>query len=126
MKKTTTALLILLMFCACGGSASEFSDDIPTELPPIVSRVEPLEGPSGTEIKIYGFGFSVNIPVNVVLIGGQAESAVNYELLPDPTDTEIEMLTASVPEGAAEGPSPVVVIVYENVSNQDVVFNVTP
>ena len=77
-------------------------------------------------ITVYGFGFSYSTPVNVIIIGGEGVSATDYQLLANPTPTEIEMLTATVPANAAIGPSPVTVTVYDNTSNADVIFDVTP
>ncbi len=119
---------IALNSCGYGwdGSESDYPDDVPTQSPPIVSRVEPTSGPAGTVITIYGFGFSLNPAINVVIVGDAGASATDYQLVASPTANEIEQLTATVPADAAIGESGVVVVVYENASNADVLFDVTP
>lgn len=115
----------VLVFSACGSSAP-FSPNVVTELPPTVSRVDPATGPVGTVIQIFGFGFSVAPPENVVIIGGSGVSAETYDLIVNPTSDEIEVLTATVPTDAALGDSSIVVVVGEHTSNADVMFTVTP
>jgi hypothetical protein len=122
-------LVIIMCFAlalgACG-TASLFSSDVVTQTPPTVSRVEPTSGPPGTEVTIYGFGYSIDTPINIVIIGGSGSSATEYQILGNPTPTEIETLTATVPDDAELGESSVVVVVHQNTSNTDVMFDVTP
>ncbi|HPQ80358.1 MAG TPA: IPT/TIG domain-containing protein [bacterium] len=119
--------LILFLFSSCGGSGgSDFPDDIPTQTNPIVTRVSPDSGPAGTAVTIFGLGFSTNFPNNVVVIGDTASPATGYNLVEPPLPTEIEAITSTVQDGAALGVNSVVVIVYDNVSNADVTFTVTP
>jgi hypothetical protein len=115
-----------LLFAACGGTTETFPSDVPTQAPPIVSSVTPTSGKAGDTITINGLGFSSIAPNNTVVIGGVGTSATSYAILNPPTATEIESLTATVPVGAAVGASSVLVIVYENASNADVMFTVNP
>lgn len=126
MLKTLFISLIILAAIGCGGSSSVFPPDVPTDSPPIVSRIEPIDGPVGTEVTIYGLGFSFSAPVNVITIGGVVTNATSYQLVDNPTETEIEAITATIPDNAQDGVSPVVVIVYENASNDDVTFEIIP
>ena len=122
-------LVILSFLCclaACGSADSGFPDDVPTQLPPVVSRVAPATGPAGTVIQIFGFGFSDIAPNNVVIVGDEGVSATAYALVTPATATEIEVITATVPAGVAIGANSVAVVVYENVSNADITFTVTP
>ena len=121
------AISVMLIALAAGcGSPSIFADDIPTNAPPIVSRVDPTSGSPGDTITIFGFGFSLVPPNNIVVIGGTATPATDYTLLDQPTATEIEALTVVVPDGAQAGESGVVVVVHDFSSNADVLFTVTP
>ena len=97
-----------------------------SELPPTVTRIAPATGPVGTVIQIFGFGFSVAPPENVVIIGDTGVSATAYDLVANPTSDEIEVLTATVPNDTPLGDSSIVVIVGEHTSNADVMFTVTP
>jgi|GEM_PF-1279801 hypothetical protein len=119
------AIACLALVAACG-SPFAFPPDVPTDSPPIVSRVEPAEGSPGDMVTIYGFGFSFTVANNIVIFGDAASVATSYRLLDSPTSTEIEAIEAPVPNEAPEGEVPVVVVVYENVSNADVLFTVTP
>ena len=111
---------------ACGPAVLTFPDDVVTQTFPLVNRVEPASGAPGTTITIYGFGFSAAPPLNVVTVGGSSSVATDYQLLTNPTSDEIEQLTATVPNDAATGQSSVLVVVHENASNADVLFEVTP
>ena len=123
---TLTIAICALLITSCGSSSSQFEPDIPTDSPPIISRIEPTTGPAGTVITIYGFGFSYAAPINIISIGEAATPATSYRLLDTPTSTEIEALEATLPDDVAVGESPVIVIVYENASNSDIIFTVTP
>lgn len=127
MKRIALIAVLCLWIAACGSTkGSDYGDDVPTQLPPTVSRVDPATGPVGTVITIFGFGFSMAAPDNIVIIGTTAVSATAYTLLPVPTATEIESLTATVPADAAAGANSVTVLVGENASNSDIIFTVTP
>lgn len=116
---------MLLALVSCG-SSDGFEPDVPTDSPPIVTRVEPNSGGVGTEITLFGLGFSIAVPENIVIVGGIGASATSYRLLSNPTSSEIEALTVNVPAGAALGEGPIYVVVQGNVSNADVSFTVTP
>ena len=125
MKRICTALALCVALSACGSGAS-YSPNVVTELPPTVTRIDPTSGPVGTTIEIFGFGFSVAAPENVVIIGDTGASADSYDLVANPTSDEIEVLTADVPNDTPLGQSSVVVVVGDYVSNADVMFTVTP
>jgi hypothetical protein len=125
MRRLVIIICFTLALGACG-EVTLFPSDVVTQTPPIVSRVEPASGPPGTEITVYGFGYSINTPNNIVIVGGSGSSATEYNLLDNPTETEIESLTAAVPDDAEIGESSVVVVVYQNTSNADIMFEVTP
>jgi len=118
----SAALAFLIASC---GSGNPYSEDVPTDSPPVVSRVDPSSGPVGTEITIFGYGFSYTSSLDFVLIGTEMTIASSYSILDEPTSTEIESLTATIPEDAATGENSVVVLVYENASNTDISFTVT-
>jgi len=117
---------LLLLTAACGGTSENFAPDVPTNSPPLVSRVEPNSGGADAEVTIFGLGFTVSVPENIVVIGGVSTNATSYTLLSNPTSTEIEAITADVPADAQLGEGPIYVVVHENVSNADVSFTVTP
>lgn len=116
----------LIALSACGSSGLNFPDDVPTDSPPVVSRVDPTAGAAGSQVTIFGLGFSDAAPNNIVVIGDAAVSATGYRLLDNPTSSEIEALTATVPTDATAGANSVAVVVYDNTSNSDVQFTVTP
>lgn len=125
--KFTVIIVCLFALAACGsGDSSDFADDVPTQVTPTVSRVAPAAGKVGDTITIFGFGFSDIPPNNIVIIGGANIAATAYNLVPSPTATEIESLTATVPTGAAVGVDSVYLLVNENTSNTDITFTVTP
>ena len=119
------AIACLPLAAACGAPLV-YPPDVPTDSPPIVSRVEPSVGSAGEVVTIYGFGFSFTVANNIVIFGDAASAATSYRLLDSPTSTEIEAIEAPVPADAPEGANPIVVVVYDNVSNADVLFTVTP
>lgn len=122
--KPIIPIAFALVIAACG-SESGISEDVPTDSPPVVSRVEPNSGPVGTEITVYGFGFSMTAPINIVIIGTSSTAATTYNLVEPPTDTEIESITATIPDDAPRGDNSVIVLVYDNSSNADITFTVT-
>jgi len=125
MKRICTALALCIVLAACG-SAVPYSPNVVTEMPPTVTRIDPTSGPAGTTIQIFGFGFSVAAPENIVIIGDTGVPATSYGLVANPTSDEIEVLTADVPNDAPLGESSVVIVVGEHTSNADVTFTVTP
>lgn len=121
------AFAALIAGFGCGSSGdSDFPDDVPTQTNPVVSRITPVAGPVGSTITITGFGFSSIFPNNIVVIGDAAVSATGYSLVEPPTPGEIEAITAPVPVNAPAGLNSVFVVVYDNVSNADLTFTVTP
>ena len=127
MPRIAPLLMVLaLLLTSCGGGDDAYSPDVPTDSPPIVVRVDPSAGRAGDQIQIFGFGFTVSIPENIVIIGGAATSATAYQLLEPPVDDEIEVITCTVPVGAAVGEGPIYVQVHGNQSNSDVSFTVVP
>jgi len=124
VKKACTAILfIALASLSCVGS-SDYNPNVPTDSPPIVSRVDPSAGMAGDMISIFGLGFSIAYPEDIVVVGGAATSATSYRLLDNPTDSEIEAITFIVPEEAEIGEGPIYVQVEGNSSNVDVSFTV--
>ncbi|MBT3182824.1 MAG: hypothetical protein HN337_10020 [Deltaproteobacteria bacterium] len=125
MIRLHTIIFIVIFLVACGGSSNEFSADVPTNSPPIVSRVDPIDAMAGDEITVFGFGFSIAGPSNIIMIGSTATNAITYSLVDSPTDTEIESLTAIIPDDAVPGDNSVIVVVDGNVSNADITLTVT-
>lgn len=126
MKKLPYILLCICALASCGGSIDSIPDDVPTGSPPIITRVEPNTGKAGDPITIFGMGFSEEAPINLVVIGGSAVAADIYNLVDNPVGDEIEAISATVPTNASIGQTVVVVVVYDNTSNADVIFEVTP
>lgn len=125
-KRAACIAALCLIAAGCGSSGGSYPDDVPTQLPPTVARVDPAAGAPGSAIMIFGYGFSETAPNNVVIIGNAAVTATAYALLAAPTATEIESLSATVPASAPAGQSSVVVVVSDNTSNADILFTVTP
>ncbi len=119
------AAILSLLVNSCG-SSDGFQPDVPTDAPPIISRVDPNAGSPGDNITIFGLGFSTSYPEVIVVIGGAATTATSYRLLDNPTSSEIEAITATVPFEAVIGEGPVYVQVHGNSSNSDVSFTVIP
>lgn len=117
---------VLFFLIGCGTSDSDFPPDVPTSSPPIISRVDPNAGSAGDLVTVYGFGFTVSIPENIVIIGSAPTSAIEYQLLANPTSSEIEAITARVPADAKLGEGPIYVQVHGDQSNSDVSFTVLP
>ncbi len=115
-----------MLAASCGGTSSDYNPNVPTNSPPIVSRVDPSAGSVGDEISIFGLGFSIAYPEDIVVVGGAATSATSYRLLDNPTANEIEAITFTVPADAALGEGPIYVQVDGNSSNVDVSFTVIP
>jgi hypothetical protein len=117
-------IAIVLACASCGSDGFEY--DVVTDAPPVVTRVDPNAGRVGDTITIFGLGFSISYPENIVIIGNAATSAIEYELLANPQPGEIEAITAVVPDGAEVGEGPILVQVHGNSSNADVSFTVVP
>lgn len=118
------AFAAVIAAASCGEGADDFPSDVPTSTPPVVARIDPAAGAPGSVITIFGYGFSSTAEFNIVIISGAAVAATAYGLAEAPTATEIESLTAAVPDGAAAGDTSVVVMVHERVSNADIPFTV--
>ena len=121
----TIVAAMVLLGASCG-SGSDYDATVPTDSPPIVSRVDPNAGVASDEITLFGFGFTIAFPENIVVVGGGATSATSYRLLTNPTPTEIEAITFTVPADAVPGEGPIYVQVYGNASNTDISFTVVP
>jgi hypothetical protein len=121
----TVLLAIAVVVSSCLG-ADGFQPDVPTDSPPVISRVDPNAGRPGDPITIFGFGYTTSVPENIIIIGGASTSATSYRLLSTITSGEIEAITANVPEDAEIGEGPIYVQVHGNSSNSDVSFTVTP
>lgn len=129
MFRLSILISVLCLFSISCGSASDAVDypsDVPTKSPPIVMSVAPSTGAAGDTITIYGVGFSSVPAFNTIIIGGAAIAATAYDLVPAPTSTAVEFLTAAVPAGAAVGADSILVLVHESPSNADTSFTVTP
>jgi hypothetical protein len=126
VKWACISVVIAFALVSCGSASDPYGPDIPTNSPPFVSRIDPNTGSAGNTITIFGFGFSVAVPENIVIMGGAATSATTYTLLSNITGDEIESITAVIPDDAQTGEGPIYVQVHENVSNADVSLTVTP
>ena len=126
---SATIVAIAFMATACGvgiGTDDDYDATVPTASPPVVSRVDPNAGAAGDEITLFGFGFCIAYPENIVVVGGAATEATGYRLLTNPTSTEIEARTFTVPDDAIVGEGPISMPVYGDASNTDVSFTVVP
>lgn len=121
-----SALCLFSLSCGSSSDAVDYPSDVSTKSPPIVMSVAPSTGAAGDTITIYGIGFSSVPEFNTVIIGGDAMAATVYDLVPSPTSTAVEFLTAAVPAGAAVGVNSILVLVHESPSNADITFTVTP
>jgi len=119
-------IIVTAAFASCGGGSGDFPDDVPTGAPPVVSRLDPTSGAAGSTATVFGLGFSIAAPINIIIMGATGASAETYSMLPNPTGSEIESLTFTVPANLVPGVYPVVVVVYDNASNADIEFTVTP
>lgn len=116
----------LVGICSCGGGSSyTYSDDVPTDSPPTINRVDPSSGAAGSQATLYGFGFSFIAPNNIITMGTYGTPATQYTLLPNPTSTEIESLDFTIPSELAPGDYAIVLVVDGNPSNADIIFTVT-
>jgi len=112
-----------ILFSACG-SGGDITDDVPSDSPPIVMRVDPAIATAGDQITIFGIGFSAAAPTNIIIIGDAGIYAESYQLIPNPIDEEAEAITAVIPAGIAPDLYPILVVVGENTSNSDVMITI--
>lgn len=118
-------LLFLLLGCGSSSETNLFDASISTQAPPLINRANPISGRVGDTITIFGFGFSNGAANNIVTGGGQPTTAATYALVANPTSSEIEQLTFTIPTGAATGAGNLFVTVFENTSNT-ISFTVNP
>jgi hypothetical protein len=118
-------LSLFAVILSCGQSLSTFDASIATQTFPYINRVDPATGKAGDTITIYGFGFSVAAPNNVVSLGGSSTVAGAYTLLATPAAGEIESLTVTIPSGVTVGDTFVFITTFGNTSNANVTFTVT-
>jgi len=124
--RNAIALASVLLLFAAGCGYDYLSPLIPTNSPPVVFRVAPNSGSAGDEITIFGLGFSIAYPENIIVIGGAPTGATSYGLVDDPDPGEIEAITFIVPAEALEGEGAIYVQVQGRSSNTDVSFTVLP
>ncbi|PIU55270.1 MAG: hypothetical protein COS89_07825 [Deltaproteobacteria bacterium CG07_land_8_20_14_0_80_38_7] len=125
MKKIILLLIVIsVFFSSCGGGGG-YSPDVITDSPPTVLRVDPAACPVNTEVTVFGFGFSVAAPDNIIVIGAETIISTSYSFLTNPTNGELESLTFTIPDGMAAGTYSVIVLVDGNPSNSDITFEVT-
>ncbi|MBI4366569.1 MAG: IPT/TIG domain-containing protein [Deltaproteobacteria bacterium] len=122
-------LICVLFLCGCGSALppeSELDPTIATFLDPILTRAAPIAGRAGDTITLFGFGFSVEHPNNLVHIGGTITPATSYALVNPAIAGEIERLTFTVPAAATVGATTVFLSVFDRASNNSVAFTVLP
>ncbi len=114
------------MLCVSCGSTTggEYDSTVPTQTTPYVNRIDPAVGKAGDVVTVFGFGFSVSAPNDIVTIGSAAAGASAYNLLDGTTAGEVESLTVTVPTGVTVGTDSVFVTVFGNTSNANVTFTV--
>ena len=121
--------LMAVTLCAAFGGDNDsflFDPSVVTQTPPLVTRTDPAAGGVGSAVTIFGSGFSSIAANNIVTLGGVSAIAETYALAADPQGGEVESITITVPTNAVMGTNPVFVIVFEETSNADMVFTVTP
>ncbi len=126
MKRSVAIAFLMFFIASCGSSTDTFSGNVTSGTDPIVSRIDPATGPVGQEITIYGIGFSIEPPSNIVMIGNVSTTATSHGFVAAPTDTEFEYIVATVPADTPAGANSVTVLVYDSPSNSDITFTVTP
>lgn len=119
-------MAVAMILAPCGGSSDVYPDDVVSNTNPIVSRVDPATAARSQEITIYGIGFSIEPPSNIVIIGNSSTSATAHGFIESPTSTEFEYITATIPADTPEGDNSVIVQVHEYSSNTDITIAVTP
>lgn len=123
--RTIAILTIFSAIISCGGEGADYYDDVVTGSPPVVTRMDPAQGAAGTQVTIFGLGFSYISPTNIVTMGSVGAAAEDYTVLQNQTAAEIETITFTVPADLAPGEYPVVVVVHDTASNSNVTFTVT-
>jgi hypothetical protein len=88
-------------------------------------RITPDSGPVGTEVTIYGLGFSVLFNENIVSLGDKSTRAFSYDLADDGEVGEVEKIMFTVPDGLAAGEHAIILYVIIEPSNGDKIFTVT-
>lgn len=128
MSMSRVLLCMTLFCCATCGNVDElvFDPQVATQLPPVISRVDPTHGRAGDSITILGFGFSLVPEENIVHCAGTTALADSYSLVIPPVDGELEQLTFTIPATAATGVTTTFLSVYDNTSNADIAFTVDP
>ena len=111
---------------SCGGASFEFDFSVPTQSPPYINRIDPVNASPGDVVIIYGFGFSIVEGNNVISFGGVSTVAEDYAELEATNENEIESLTVTVPDGVDAGENDIKVSVFDNVSNTDLKITITP
>lgn len=126
--KVVTISLLLLFSAGCGSESdpTSFDDEIGTQSPPYVNRIDPSNGNAGDTITIFGFGFSSVPANNTVQFGTEAISALTYDLVLPPAPGEIEKITFVIPDGTQAATSSLAVTVFENTSNTNVQMTIDP
>ncbi len=125
--RTFFGIVALFVLSACGQSSGPGLDPtIATNTFPLLTRVAPTAGKPGDTITLFGSGFSEVATENIVNIGGATMQATNYALVDPPAVGEVESLTATVPAAVPVGIQSIFVIVFENTTNTDLTFTVTP
>ncbi|MFH1874555.1 MAG: IPT/TIG domain-containing protein [Pseudomonadota bacterium] len=117
-------LILCCLFMSCGGGGTPYAADVVTGSPPTLLRVDPAQGAPGSQVTIFGFGFSIEVANNVVIIGDLAVSASQYNLLTNPTNDELESITFTVPANLTAGVYNLLVLVNSEPSNIDQTFEV--
>lgn len=116
---------IIIFFIGCGGAAPEYSIDVPTDSAPTIIRIDPSTGAAGTQVTVFGFGFSYTAENNIIMMGGGEATASVYNILENPVNSEIESIVFTVPENLAAGEYALTIIVNDNISNSNFTFTVT-
>lgn len=120
--------LFLLGGSACGDltGTDPVGAEIPSGAPPVITRLDPESAAAGSELNVFGVGFALHAPLNVLSIDSYSLLASEYTLLAAPADGEVEQLTFTVPDDIAAGEYAVLLIVDGSPSNGDLSFTVTP
>ena len=119
--------MLAVFFLHCGGdTALALDPSIATGSLPILKRVFPTSGKTGDVVTLFGSGFSADAGFNIVSIGGVTAGASAYGLVDPSTGGEVESLTVTLPTGLSLGAQTIFVIVFDNTSNTDTAFTVTP
>lgn len=112
---------------ACGNQGLlDFDVNVATQIPPTVTRLSPSVARAGDLVTIFGMGFSMVAADNFILVGTSSAVASSYALVSPPATGELETLTFTVPNAVATGVTSLLVSVYDNVSNGDILLTVTP